>query len=850
MKKQKYISLFLSICMLSGAMALGGTVKATENENILYYENFDGDSALDSHWTYASHGTVSGGELLIANGKYPLLNLPDMEEKKSYELSYKVKFEQADGAWKVYNDVAAAYMGFGSAVPGTGFSWLRNEPKDGIMNSASDLNKWYTVKVEFCTDVANRYTKWTLLDETGKIADTQARAALYSGAVEASVIPVDTAAAVKRIYFWNSGNSGNIHVDDIILKEVTPSELVIENFASGYRDSNLWKNNTHGAISEGVMTIAAGQYPYFKLPDSLNTEKAYRLSYKIKGGTATNASGTQALFKPFSDVGGANFVGYRPGQGFTCAGNDWANDFTVTGAEFEKLNEWYLVETEFCQSASTGYSKWTIRDASGKELYSKKIEGGLKKYTDGEGFVTQNLAGTNICLWNNMSDSSVIIDDLVISLVQPEESSNVLLEEAFDVADLAALKANGNGWRGNAGGTVAVADSALQLHKGAYIYFDVPKKTNKDVYKLSYDIKVSGESSAEMSGSIIPNTALVAETGEGYLLGVYNPLKGLSTHKLDFAPEHTIAVNQANDKWHTVTVEFSENEEISFMQFTLTDRMSGNVVGSYSHPYLESSVSNKMITGNATTFYFWNRGSDGSVAYIDNVKLERIALPYIYPDTGITAVDYFGNESKTTDGLTPATEKIIMKFTAEVTQETAAAGIALKEKNGAKVPAVVTVEGKTVTMDLEKLLKANTCYELTIADTVLSKSGIVFSGPVSVEVTTAAASKAVGAVDTLPAANLEMLTPGGTLEVGAVAVNPGNAETTATLIAAFYSDNVLVNAQICNPMSVPVGEVKRLNFAVAVPQDMSKIDLMKVFLWDDLFGIVPYGEYKELLSAE
>lgn len=830
-------------------MVFGLVVQAAEGENILYHEDFDGEAALDANWDYSSHGTVSGGELLVANGKYPLLKLPAMENGKSYELSYKVKFEQAGGAWKCYNEVARAYMGFGSAVPGRGFSWIRNEPKDGVMNGAADLNKWYTVKIEFCTDSANRYTKWTLLDETGKIVDAQARAALYSG-TEGSVISVDTEVSVKKIYFWNNGNSGNIHVDDIMLKEVVPTgELVIENFAGEFCDSNLWKNNTHGTIENGVMTIEAGKYPYFKLPDSLDTEKAYRVSYKIKGSTATANTGTQTLYKAYSDVGGANFIGYKPGQGFTCAGNDWTDTFIVTGAEYEKLNEWYLVETEFCQSAANGYSKWTIRDASGKELYSKRIEGGLKKYTGGEGFVTQNLAGTNICLWNNMSDASVAVDDFTVSLIPPKESSNVLLEETFDVVDLTALKANGNGWRGNGGGTVTVADGMLQLHKGAYIYFDILKKTNKNVYKVSYDIKVTGESVSESDG-MLPNTALVANTSPDYLLGVYNPLKGLSTHKLDFAAEHTISVSQANDKWYTVTAEFSENADISFMKVTLIDKASGEIVGTYAHPYLEGGSSNQMITANATSYYFWNRGSDGSVAYIDNVKFEKIFPPYLNPDIDITATDYFGDSVKVTDGMTTMIEKIDMRFLTAITQESAAAGITLKEKDGAAVLTQISADEKNVSMTFGQLLKANTTYVLSIADTVESTADIIFDGPITIEFITAAEEKAAAAINPLPVANLGALTAGGTFQVDAVVVNPGDNEVAATMIAAFYSDNVLVNAQISNPLSVSVGKTQRLNFDIAVPQDMSRIDLMKVFLWSDLSGLVPYGEYRELLPAE
>lgn len=847
---KKTISMFLAVCILAGTMMNGTAAQAAVSENVLFFESFDGDSELDnSIWEYANNVRVENGELLIANGNYPLLRLPNMNGKKSYELSYRVKFEQAGGAWKAYNEKGGAYVGFGSAVPGMGFSWIRNEPRDGIMNSAADINKWYTIKIEFCTDSFNRYTKWTLLDELGKIADVQARAELYNG-TDGTVIPGSAEVTVEKIYFWNDGNKGNIHVDDIMLKEVTPNELIIENFAAAYRDTKLWVNNEHGVTEDGVMTINAGEYPYFKLPNSLDTEKAYRVSYKIKGTTASASSNVHELYKAYSDVGGANFIGYRPGKGFTCEGNEWKEPFVVDGAEYEKLNEWYLVEVEFCQSKKNGYSKWTIRDAEGNELFSKMEEGGLKKYTDGEGFIDQNLAGTNICLWNNMADAPVVVDDITVSLVPTERNYDLLLEETFDAENLDKLKENGNGWHGEGGGTVTVADGTLQLNKGAWIYFDVPNKTNQAAYKVSYDIKVTGESVSESEG-ILPNTSLVANTAPDYLLGVYNPLRGLSAHKLDFDPKHTIPVSQANDKWYTVTVEFSENEDNSFEKCTLTDTATGEVVGKYSHPYLESGSSSEKVTSNATSYYFWNRGGEGAVAYIDNVKFERISSLRFDSETDITATDYFGNQVKVTDGITTAAAKFDMQFTAAVTQESAAAGITLKEKNnGALVPAQVLADGRTAALVLEQLLKANTTYILGIADTVKSESGDVLDGAVTIEFTTAAAENVKAAIDTLPAANIGELTPGATISVGGVIVNPTADTKTATMVAVFYADGVLTDMQSDKTWSAAAGKAQRMDFKIKVPNDMSRIDKMKIFLWSNLSEMVPYGKYRELLPAE
>ena len=646
MKINKIISIILAAAMLAGLVTVSAA--ATTDENILYFEDFTGDSELDSAvWAYANHGNVSNGELLVATGKYPRLSLPDMEASKSYELSYKVKFEQAGGAWKVYNEIANAYLNFGCAVPGTGFSWEYNEPKDGICTNEADVNKWYTVKVEFCADPTNRYTKNTLLNEEGELVDYRVRSDLYNGAGIPAAIPTDTAVTVKPIYFWNDKNAGNIYVDDITLKEVRHNGEIFAETFSGTRDAKVWVNNDHGTIENGSMTIEHGKYPYLKLPSALNTSDAFKISYKIKGTSASADTDAGKIFKPYVEKGGGNLVSYRPGYGFSVAANNWDEDFGVTGDEFKKLDTWYIAETEFCQSDSNGYVKWTIKNEAGEVLHTKEFAGGYKEFEGGEGYVTENLAGTNICLWNNMSEASVVIDDFTISKV---------LEKATPV-----------------------------------LYIDV--------------------------------------------------------------------------------------------------------------------------------------------------------------DTDINATDYSGKTAKLTDGITPALEKISMKFSDEVTKEAAEANIMLKEKDGEAVVSEFSIDGKTVIMTLSELLVSGATYELVIEDTLKTENGVAVEGPVTIEFVAGASNDAVAKINTLPVKNLGELTAGGSIEVSAVVANPTNSDKNAVMIVAFYDGTLMVNAQLSEVKTVNPGKVETVPITVSVPQDITNITAMKVFMWHNLTGIAPYAEFEEVLPA-
>ena len=837
MKINKIISIILAAAMLAGLVTVSAA--ATTDENILYFEDFTGDSELDSAvWAYANHGNVSNGELLVATGKYPRLSLPDMEASKSYELSYKVKFEQAGGAWKVYNEIANAYLNFGCAVPGTGFSWEYNEPKDGICTNEADVNKWYTVKVEFCADPTNRYTKNTLLNEEGELVDYRVRSDLYNGAGIPAAIPTDTAVTVKPIYFWNDKNAGNIYVDDITLKEVRHNGEIFAETFSGTRDAKVWVNNDHGTIENGSMTIEHGKYPYLKLPSALNTSDAFKISYKIKGTSASADTDAGKIFKPYVEKGGGNLVSYRPGYGFSVAANNWDEDFGVTGDEFKKLDTWYIAETEFCQSDSNGYVKWTIKNEAGEVLHTKEFAGGYKEFEGGEGYVTENLAGTNICLWNSMSDASVVIDDFTISKVA-ESDNPVLFNDDFSADTI-----NTDIWESHG---ETVADGAMLISNGDWPTLKMPALSADNTYRFSYKVMAptaNGEKDSDLLKVMHSDAA-----GNGRSFGSYRPGYGFVFNSLNWG-EPNFAYTQTG-VWYTVETMFCEKEGSQFTKWTVKDE-DGKVLFSNRVDSLWNANASVATTASVSgaKIWFYNNSSSALDIYVDDVKLEK-ATPVLYidVDTDINATDYSGKTAKLTDGITPALEKISMKFSDEVTKEAAEANIMLKEKDGEAVVSEFSIDGKTVIMTLSELLVSGATYELVIEDTLKTENGVAVEGPVTIEFVAGAANDAVAKINTLPVKNLGELTAGGSIEVSAVVANPTNSDKNAVMIVAFYDGTLMVNAQLSEVKTVNPGKVETVPITVSVPQDITNITAMKVFMWHNLTGIAPYAEFEEVLPA-
>lgn len=388
MSAKKLLSMMLSFSMLLPAATAFETVANAEDNNILYYEDFEGDTALDSTiWKYSNHGVVSDGELKIGKGKYPLLHLPDMESAKAYEFSYKIKFEQAGGTWKVYEDASKNQIAFGAAKPGDlGFYWKQLNGVE-VPGYNADIDKWYTIKIGFSTSTEKRFTEWTLLDESGEVINTQKENAMFKGEDAMTRISSDAEININDIYFWNVSNDGNVCIDDITLKEIefsesgseepenpqepeNPNEGIVyeEDFEVGnisalLSNGNGWKKNANTNIVDGTLEIPEEAYIYFDMKNK-NNDCVYKVSYDIMSPKSGN------------DAGGLNFVGqcetpwslgtFNSKKGFAGIKRKFDDSSLIVSGT--QAGKWYTIEVTFYERGMDGFIKYTVIDRETKSV--------------------------------------------------------------------------------------------------------------------------------------------------------------------------------------------------------------------------------------------------------------------------------------------------------------------------------------------------------------------------------------------------------------------------------------------------------------------------------------------------
>ena len=812
MKTKKILSIVLSVTMLAGTAV---AVRAENGNNIIYSEDFNGDTALDSSWN-ANGGVVENDVLKIKQGGWPQLNFAGTADSKIYEFSYRMKFDMAGGTMMNYN--RGMDIGFGTAVPGTGIGNFKKYTSIDDLADITGLNVWYTVKAEFCTDAVHRYIKYTILDENGQELYAEKDNKIYKNGTACGMFD---SISLNNLCFWNKNNTGNVYIDDVVLKEIgeIPESNVIfeEHFTDNKFDLSLWEQQ--GAVFENdSMAIPQGKYPYLYIPDVSDKNSAYRLSYKIKG--VTNGNNVKIYGDRSSNRG---FGGYDSNLGFSFKALN-VKDYSVEYSTADYNNEQYTVEVDFCEKEGLQYTRWTLKNEYGDVLYRTKVNG-LWNSEKGE-TVTDSIFGKRICFWNSGSnESTVYIDDVKLENI----GSSINFEEDFEVSDIEALYADGNGWRRNVNGSIE--DGKLKLPCGAYIYFDIDK--SKDApYKISYDIMTTGETETTDGTALIVN--------DKYLLGAYNPLVGLDTYKHTFDDVNTIPVSQANGKWYTVTAEINETKANGYMKYTLTDKAENKEVGSYTLPMLKDEKDNA-IEENAGAFYFWNRGGAENVTYIDNLKLEEIEQKMYM--TSVTALDLAENSLEITDNITPLIGKINIQLTSSVAEVN---GISLKAADGTDVDITAVPIGKNIVITLNEALKSNTDYTFAVTNELNSEMDIALENPITVNFTTNA-RETIGRIKSIGAENIDGLTSGGTVEVKAAVANSDKESKTAAVIAAFYSGDILEDVRIKNDITVGAGEIADdITFEVDVPADISKLTSMKVFLWDSISGLVPYADYAEL----
>ncbi len=622
--------------------------------------------------------------------------------------------------------------------------------------------------------------------------------------------------------------------------ETTYEIIFKDEFSSATIDTSLWES--HGETLDGSkMLVGNGDWPTLKMP-TLDADAVYRFSYKVMAPASGGDKNHELLKVMHSDSAGngRSFGSYRPGYGFVFKSLNWAEpNFAKTD-----MNIWYTVETEFCEKQGSQYTQWTVKDATGAELFSERKDSLWNAYAATE--TTASVSGAKIWFYNNADSTlDIYVDDVMLEKTSSAggggtTESAALFEEDFDsFSSLNELQAGGIFSRGT---KTNVVNKTLEISPDGYIYFDLKNKKNTVVYKMTYDIMTPEKGNGK--GGI----NIYAEGTPSWSLGYFNSTEGFAGIKTEFVDASRVITGVEAGKWYTVKVEFLENATSGYIIYTLIDRATQKVLGTYAPDRFEAQDSAAVVSVNYNKFCIWNRNGSNETYYIDNMKLELQGAKPIFNADGVVIGDIAGNEiTDLTAPVTPGIAEILLDFTTEVTQESADAGVKLIELDGEgnerEISISGVVDGSKYIISVNEPLKGNTKYIIKISKEIETEGGDSLSADCTVEFTTGAESFSINGdgiyIGSKKISNLSEITANASLAVKTKTLNTTADDEKVIICVSYYSGNKMVDT------SLQIADVEKLSGGIVskeftAPADMTDIDSMQIVFWNSADGMLPY----------
>ncbi len=634
----------------------------------------------------------------------------------------------------------------------------------------------------------------------------------------------------------------SVSVVTVTVAAETKSEVIFQDdFSAATLNTSLWES--HGeSLVDGTMLVSNGDWPTLKMP-VLETDSAYRFSYKVMA-AGTGGAGAHELLKVMhSDAAnnGRSFGSYRPGYGFTFKSLNWANDLGYSGSNVTANNVWYIVETEFCEIDGAQYTKWTVKDAVGNELYTDTVNSLWN--ANSATATAASVSGGKIWFYNNAGSTAldIYVDDVTLEkITESEVQTSTIYEQNFDgVGDIKGLTSDGI-WTRPVG--VDIVDGALEVSANGYIYFDIKNKNSYTAYKMSYDIMTPSKGNGKGGLNVF------AEGGTSWSLGFFNSVEGLSGIKHGYDDKSHVISGTTAGKWYTVKVEFCENASAGYVIYTLIDRDTQKVLGTYTPQKFEAMDSASIVSGNHTHFCIWNRDGADEIYYIDNIKLEVQGEKPVFQADNVVIRDIAGNEiTDLAAPITPGIAEIVLDFSAEVTQESAESGVSVAEcgSDGSETLMDVSgvVDGSKYILSFSDLLKENTKYIIKISKTIKTENGDGLSNDCVVEFQTGKASCAIAGeglyVGDAKITSAEEIGAGAPVNVKAKVLNATSAAKQVAICITYFKGNKMVATSLAlENIAAQSGALLEKEFTT--PSDMAGVDTMQIVFWNSATEMLPY----------
>lgn len=235
-----------------------------------------------------------------------------------------------------------------------------------------------------------------------------------------------------------------------------------------------------------------------------------------------------------------------------------------------------------------------------------------------------------------------------------------------------------------------------------------------------------------------------------------------------------------------------------------------------------------------------------NMGYIDDIKVERYVAPPALNNSKIKMTDTQGNVVENYENVTPGVTTIAVDFGTTMKEDTLNANTVKLEKLGEKTENISyngVCNGTVYTMTVGGFDVGST-YRLTVDGSVANYKGVTMGDKFTLEFTTEEGVTTAGLVSLMDgdaAATLESIAKGDTLTINSVYENTAKANMTIVYVVGYYSGDSLVKLEkVEEKADISKGAGALTNTTTA--PDMTNIDCVKVFMWEDLANSFPYCE--------
>lgn len=228
--------------------------------------------------------------------------------------------------------------------------------------------------------------------------------------------------------------------------------------------------------------------------------------------------------------------------------------------------------------------------------------------------------------------------------------------------------------------------------------------------------------------------------------------------------------------------------------------------------------------------------------YIDDIKITHIPAVADLDEKYVTMTDAIGNTiNDFGKAVTPSINSIELDFGAMMDEATLAGAVKLTSEDG-DVAFSGTSNGSIYKMTLDKMLKENTRYRLTVSDSAKDLKGNSISA-FTMYFTTKKSELEVS-IDGLYSGITKIeevsgITAGSALNFKLYYSNPSDSDEDVTCIIAYYGADgkMLATSDKDGVLAANTAKIDSISFAAL--SDMSDVDSIKLFVWNSVDEMKP-----------